>query len=86
MGDMGDLYRALKEEKKARKQSLFERNIEKIINLNLPYTKLTEYQYKIYSINFYPSTDKWYYDKEKVSGRGLVSLINYAKTKGLIQL
>jgi len=79
MGDMGDLYRAWGAEKKERKKSLLERNVAKIALLNIPYNKLNTYHYKIYDIDFYPSTDKWYDPKQQRHGRGLVTLISYAQ-------
>nr|ELR5040959.1 hypothetical protein [Providencia stuartii]ELR5082975.1 hypothetical protein [Providencia stuartii] len=86
MGDMGDVFRAMKEHVKERKEERLRNNTEQLKYIDIPYTRdssgTIHFQTKKGKVLFYPSTNK-YQHKRSVKRGGLNKAIELAKSLGI---
>lgn len=62
MGDMGDIFRAMNEEKKLRRTNNLDKNVQKLIDAKIPFTELNRgYHLRLdfegQKLDFWPSSN-----------------------------
>ncbi|EJD6508518.1 hypothetical protein M0I01_RS13025 [Providencia rettgeri] len=86
MGDMGDVFRAMKEQVKERKAARLKNNTEQLKDIDIPYTRdfngTIHFQTKKGKVLFYPTTNK-YQHKRSIKRGGLNKAIELAKSLGI---
>lgn len=75
MGDMAEIFQAMKEDRKEQKQNNLA-NAGRILETHgVKYRELTEYHWRVGEWDFWPSTGKFIHTKMKARGHGVFNLI-----------
>jgi len=88
MGDMGDLFRSYKQDKKIQKKHNKVKNMDALKQFGLEYTVHNNGNHVVITtlhqqpIDFYPSTGKWKKHNNTKRGFGVVSLLNFIESQG----
>lgn len=75
MSELGELFKALKEDRKLKKEFNYGNSIEILKNNGIKFEFLSTYHIKIGEFNFWPSTGLFIHVKTKKRGRGVFNLI-----------
>lgn len=85
MGDMGDIFRAMREDTKERKQQRLKENKGKLSGIDIPFTKdgsgTIHFSTPAGKVLFYPTTNKIQH-KKKVTRGNLEKAVALAKSLG----
>jgi len=80
MSDTGDMWREIKKDSKAKKQSNYDRAIERLNKLEIPYTCPNSNHVVVdEKIDYWPSTGKFIVRKSNKKGRGIKALLKEIK-------
>ena len=75
MGDMGDIFRAVKQDSKDRKAYNATYGRDKLKENNIAFEELSDSHLKVESFDYWPSTGLFIHKKTKKRGRGVHNLI-----------
>lgn len=82
MGDMGDIFRAWREEKKSKKQQNVVQSLDNLQRHQVPFTVLNQgipHLLVSDNIDYWPSTGLWRDRRSLLRGRGVFKLISFWK-------
>lgn len=79
MSELGDLFKALKEESKAKKLSNAESSRYMLLNSGIKFKDLSDTHLRVGDFDFWPSTGLFINIKTKKRGRGVFNLIKKIK-------
>lgn len=86
MGDVGDTFKAFKEQGKSRRHFNMKRGPEILREHGISFTSHNDGAHLIvitddYTVDFWPSTGKWIFRKLNKSGRGVLKLVEMLGVK-----
>lgn len=76
MSELGDTFKAMREENQAKRASNLAHSVEALKACGINFKTLSEHHFRIGEFDFWPSTGKWINTRTKRHGRGLVSLLS----------
>lgn len=79
MSDLGETFKAWREEKRRKKKSNAKSSKAALTNAGFKFTEFSTHHLRVKNFDFWPSTGKWISVDKKKEGRGVFQLIALLK-------